>query len=296
MSPECYICYRLYEIIWVCLGVSSGNVVLAILIGKYREISGNYSVETLETLPFIEKHTAWRHEGRSVVSVADCFSATAWVTQSRHPGQLEGTNGLSEVKYPQRAEYSSAGSCSDFFQLLSGWWLCTNSFLGFSRQMTSRFSSWLLVTASGLVMSRRTDCNSWHSHHVHLSRAMWEKQWQRLPKHANYIKLQHGNLDMQTKRRHFCRHLLQELFWNAARTPTSPRDKIPSCRAQRPSCDCKNSSQAARPLLKELWPLPSGLNSVRFSGEWQENMLPRHSNQCHPSHCHDSVKGCIRIP
>ena len=58
MSPECYICYRLYEIIWVCLGVSSGNVVLAILIGKYREISGNYSVETLETLPFIEKHTA----------------------------------------------------------------------------------------------------------------------------------------------------------------------------------------------------------------------------------------------
>lgn len=96
----------------------------------------------------------------------------------------------------------------------------------------SFFSSWLLVTASGLVMSRRTDC-TWHSHHVHLSRAMWEKQWQRLPKHANYIKLQHGNLDMQTKRRHFCRHLLQELFWNAkARTPTSPRDKIPSCRAQ----------------------------------------------------------------
>ena len=53
---------------------------------------------------------------------------------------------------------------------------------------------------------------------------------------------------------------------------------------------------AARPLLKQLWPLPSGLNSVRFSGEWQANMLPRHSNQCHPSHCHDSVKGCIRIP
>lgn len=101
---------------------------------------------------------------------------------------------------------------------------------------------------------------------------MWEKQWQRLPKHANYIKLQHGNLDMQTKRWHFCRHLLQELFWNAARTPTSPRDKIPSCRAQRQSCDCKNSSQASRPLLKQLWPLPSGLNSVRFSGEWQEQI------------------------
>jgi len=127
----------LYEIIWVCLGLSSGNGVLAIFIGKYREISGNYSVETLETLPFIEKHTAWRNEGRSVVSVADCFSATAWnrIQASQPTRRYKWAIAAiwSEIS-TVRAEYSSAGSCSDFFQLLSGWWLlCTNrsnSFLG----------------------------------------------------------------------------------------------------------------------------------------------------------------------
>ena len=116
MSPECYICYRLYEIIWVCLGVSSGNVVLAILIGKYRE---TIVLKLLKRFPSLKNIL---HEGMK--DVQSFLWLTAFQqrleTQSRHPSQLEGTNGLSEVKYPQRAEYSSAGSCSDFFQLLSG--------------------------------------------------------------------------------------------------------------------------------------------------------------------------------
>ena len=80
----------LYEIIWVCLGLSSGNGVLAIFIGKYRE---TIVLKLLKPFPSLKNIL---HEGMK--DVQSFLWLTAFQqrleTESRHPSQLEGTNGL----------------------------------------------------------------------------------------------------------------------------------------------------------------------------------------------------------